>query len=296
MKRLTRDKRVPLQRRYQVLKPVMKVEPGETIVVETVNHMTPIVRSESDVHPHGSPEYQEREETGPIYVEGAKSGDALAIHIENIDIVGLPHAYGCGPLVDEYPQKPRVFPVENDRCILPGGVSVPIHPMVGDIYTTPNISPRFYDHGGNMDFTEIKPGNTLYLPVYHDGGLLVLGDVHAVQGDGEIYGEGAETAADITIIVEIDRKYRNPRPLVETDDSLITLACREKLFDSIQLATRDMTELLSKIYDISKEDAYITCNLSGSLRIAGSMSRRYMTEERCIVGLSVEKDIEIIER
>ena len=64
--------------------------------------------------------------------------------------------------------------------------------MIGDIYTTPDatVDTTYIDHGGNMDFTEVQPGNTLYLPVFREGGLLVLGDVHALQGDGEIYGEG----------------------------------------------------------------------------------------------------------
>ena len=265
----------------------MTIEPGETIIVETINHMTPVVRSEADIHPHGSPEYREREETGPIFVRGAQPGDMLAVHIEQIDIVGLPHAHGWGPLSETYPQKAMGFPVENGRCKLPGGISVPLRPMVGDIYTTP-VSPLFMDHGGNMDFTEVRPGNTLYLPVFHEGGLLVMGDVHAAQGDGEVLGEGAESAADVTVTISIDRKYRNPRPLVRTPDALICLACRETLFESIKLATGDMTELLSNIHGISKEDAYILCTLTGSIRVAGSLSSERFTSGACLVGLSVE--------
>lgn len=292
MKRLSREKTVPLGSRYQVLEPVMTIDPGETIVVETINHMTPVVHTESDLHPHGSSEYREREETGPIYVRGAHPGHALAIHIEGTQVIGLPHAHGWGPLVDSYPQEPIAFPVESGRCRLPGGVSVPLHPMIGDIYTTP-ITPMHFDHGGNMDFTEIRPGNTLYLPVFHEGGLLVMGDVHAAQGDGELLGEGAETAADVTVTISIDTKYCNSRPLVETPEALICLAGRGNLFDSIRLATEDMTQLLAKIHSISKMDAYVLCTLVGSLRMGGSLCSRELTENRCLVGLSVEKDLQI---
>lgn len=290
MKRLSRENTVPLHSRYRAFDPVLTIDPGETIIVETINHMTPIVRSEADLHAHGSPDYQEREETGPIYINGAQPGDMLAVGIKKIEVVGLPHAHGWGPLAENYPGKPMAFPAENGRCKLPGGISVPLHPMVGDIYTTPD-TPTHFDHGGNMDFTEICPGNTLYLPVFHEGGLLVLGDVHAVQGDGEILGEGGECAADVTVTIGIDRKYRNPRPLVETPDSLITLACRGNLFNSIKLATEDMTNLVANLHNISKEDAYILCTLTGSLRVAGSLGDKGSTENRCLVGLSIEKDI-----
>ena len=41
-------------------------------------------------------------------------------------------------------------------------------------------------HGGNMDVQEVCPGATVYLPVNVPGALLHIGDVHAIQGDGEI--------------------------------------------------------------------------------------------------------------
>ena len=73
---------------------VLTIDPGETIVVETVNHMTPVIRSADELHARGSPLCRQREETGPIYVRGAKPGDALSARIERIDLVGLPHAHG----------------------------------------------------------------------------------------------------------------------------------------------------------------------------------------------------------
>jgi len=291
MKRLTRDHTVPGDRRYQVLEPALTLDPGEAVIVETINHMTPIVRGAEDLHAHGSPGYREREETGPIYVRGAQPGDMLAVRIEEIAVVGVPHAHGAGPLHERYPQQPLLIPVENGQCRFPGGLSAPLAPMVGDIYTTPpSPSPAFFDHGGNMDFTEVRPGNTLYLPVFREGGLLVLGDVHAAQGDGEVFGEGAETAADVTVTISVDRTYRHPRPLVETPDRLITLAGRGNLFDSISLAVEDMTRLFARLHGVSEQQAYVFCTVVGSLRLGGCLSRRAGAEEYCLVGLSVPRE------
>jgi amidase len=269
----------------------MTVRPAETIVVETINHMTPIVRSEEDLHPHGSPEYREREETGPIAVEDAHPGDMLAVRIERIELVGLPHAHGWGPLHDRetgaYKQPPLVFPIEGGAVKFPGGLRVPLAPMVGDIYTTPLDEPHHYDHGGNMDCVEVKPGNTLYLPVLREGGLLVLGDVHAYQGDAEIYGEAAECAADVTITLNVDRTYRSKRPIVETPDCLICIAARGGLFEGLQLAVADMVDLLVRVFGLSRQDAYVYSTLGGSLRLAGCASRKATVEKDAIACLSV---------
>ena len=292
MQRLTREHTVPLRQRYRVVEPALVVEPGETILVETINHMSPIVRSEEDLAAHGSPDYEEREETGPIFVKGARPGDALSIRIEGIEFVGLPHATGSGPLAETYPQRPRVFPIEGQFCLLPGGVRVPLAPMIGDIYTTPATpEPVGADHGGNMDFTEVRPGNTLYLPVYHEGGLLVLGDVHAFQGDGEIFGEGGECAAEVTVTLGIDHTYRHPRPLVETAEQLIGLASSEDLFAGIQLAVQDMTRLVARIHELSESDAYVLVCAVGSLRFGGSVARREWLAHHPLVGLGVPRDI-----
>ena len=290
MRRVSRNLTVPCDKRYRITEPVVTIDPGETFIVETINHMTPVVETKADLHAHGSSEYREREETGPVYITGAQPGDMLAVTIDAIDFVGLPHAHGCGPLEDQYPQCPIAIPVENDTCILPGGIKVETTPMIGDIYTTPDPeSIRYYDHGGNMDFTEVRPGNTLYLPVYHEGGLLVLGDVHALQGDAEIFAEGAETAADVTITVNIDTSYRHPRPLVETPDMLYTVACRGALFDSIRLATSDMVDMLNRVYGMQKTDAYIFATMAGSLRFAGCLARRSMAEKHVVIALGIPK-------
>jgi amidase len=290
MRRLTRDKTVPCYLRNKVFEPAITIEPSETILVETINHMTPVVKDETDLHPFGTPEYREREETGPIYVKGAKPGNALAIHIKKIEMVGLPHAHGVSESMLLKTREAVAFPIQNNRCQMPGNLSIPVSPMIGDIYTTPLSEPEYYDHGGNMDFTEIKPGNTLYLPVFREGGLLVLGDVHAAQGDGELLGEGAECAADVTVTIDIDRKYCSPRPLIETSTHWITLACRGSFIESKQLAIADMIRLLNIVYGISENDGRMLCLLSGSLRVAGTLAYDSWMNAP-IVTISVSKDI-----
>ncbi len=56
-------------------------------------------------------------------------------------------------------------------------------------------------HGGNMDTNLIGKGATLYLPVFQEGGLFALGDLHAVMADGEVCVTGCEIQGEVTVKV-----------------------------------------------------------------------------------------------
>ncbi len=120
---------------------------------------------------------------------------------------------------------------------------------------------------------------------------LGLGDVHAAQGDGEVFGEGAETAADVTVRISVDRKVNLKRPFVETEDSFITLAKRRDVYESSKLAIADMLDFLSRHHNISKKDAYVFCVLTGSLRFGSCLSDPKWHADHFLVGFSVPKEI-----
>ena len=44
-----------------------------------------------------------------------------------------------------------------------------------------------------MDTRHLTAGATLFLPVFHDGARMSMGDGHAAQGDGEVCGTAIET-------------------------------------------------------------------------------------------------------
>ncbi len=52
-------------------------------------------------------------------------------------------------------------------------------------------------YGGNFDVQEITTGATVHLPVAVEGALLHIGDMHAIQGDGEICGAGGIEASGL---------------------------------------------------------------------------------------------------
>jgi amidase len=285
VKRITRDSTVPPQKRYRVFEPVAEVELGESFAVETINFRTPVIRTPRDANPAA---YREREETGPIHVRGIAAGDVLAIHIEDIRPEG--HASGgwwSDPKVNSF------LEIGDGRVHFPGGLTAPLRMMIGDIYVTPaGECPNPWDNGGNMDFRDVAAGNTLCLRAERDGALLVLGDLHAAQGDGEILGLGAECAGEVTLRVTRDERFLSPRPLVVKGDSFVCIACRKEYHEARDLAARDAAAVLSRIAGVSEEEAFLFVTTIGDLRNGavwgmGKAEPDWLRHLPAVVGLEV---------
>ena len=56
---------------------------------------------------------------------------------------------------------------------------------------------------GHMDIDAVRAGAILVCPVKVDGGGVYLGDMHALQGDGEIAGHTCDVAGTVTLQVEV---------------------------------------------------------------------------------------------
>ena len=54
-----------------------------------------------------------------------------------------------------------------------------------------------------MDIDAVRPGAILVCPVKVEGGGVYLGDMHAMQGDGEIAGHTTDVSGTVTLEVEV---------------------------------------------------------------------------------------------
>ena len=260
MKRITRDNTVPSDSRYKVREPVAEVGLGETFVVETINFRTPIIRTPADANPD---KYREREETGPIYVKGIDSGDVLNIKIEDI----APEGHASGGWWRD-PKENSFLRLENGQVHFPGGLHATQRMMVGDIYVTPDVWPggNPWDNGGNMDFKDVTSGNILLLKAQFPGGLLVLGDCHAAQGDGEILGLAAECAAEVTLTITNEEFLQPERPTIIKSRSFICIACRKDYAEARDIAVSDAKKILAQLAGCTEEEAYLFVTTVGDLR------------------------------
>src|SRR5437588_3865588 len=145
--------------------------------------------------------------TGPIHVEGAQIGDTLEVQIlpgfEFLHPFGWTGFRGRGTLPNDFPhtryQLYRIDVAAGTVQFSPG-ITIKTSPFWGTIGVAPSMESRSIpsgvpgSHAGNIDFKELVPGSSLYIPVHVPGALLSIGDGHAVQGDGEINGGALETS------------------------------------------------------------------------------------------------------
>ena len=214
--------------------------------------------------------------TGPVYVNGAKAGDVLKVIVKSIEVdpqgvmAVIPNAGLLGDKVTE--SEIKIIPIEGGYAHFNNDIRIPINPMIGVIGVAPPGDPiptgTPDSHGGNMDNKLITAGTTIYFPVFVDGALLSMGDLHAVMGDGEIIVTGVEVSGKIRVQVEVLKGHCISNPIHETDTHFYTIASAKELLDAVKIATEDMHKIVMKQLDMSFNEAGMLLSLIGDTEIA----------------------------
>ncbi len=247
MQRVTKDQ---LCTSFSALNPpALRVQPGETFVMET-NDRFAVYDG-----PDSAPEAMEVLKTmaGPVYIEGAKPGDTLKIEVLDVtpplDYGWIGATPGRGPLGGRIPafRKTRVQ-ITPDGVLFNGNINMPSRPMIGRMGLAPKEGPlpsnAKGEFGGGMGNTQLAKGATVYLPVFHEGGLLTIGDCHAAMGDGEATASAVECAVDATLRVTIEERFKVRRPVVETEDEIMTTGEGATMNEASDMAIHAMADLL----------------------------------------------------
>jgi acetamidase/formamidase len=126
--------------------------------------------------------------------------------------------------------------------------------------------PRFC--GGNIDCKELVEGSSLFLPIAVDGGLLSLGDGHALQGDGEMAGVALECPMEH---VEVEF-YLHPEihlsfPRANTPAGWITFGFHEDLHEASIIASNGILDLIIEIGHLERKEALALSSLIVDLRV-----------------------------
>lgn len=294
--------RVPREKAYNYVlnkdtPPVIKVEPGDSFVLETEDAFSGRLQSEKDLL---TPEHQyplsDHEPVlanplaGPVYVEGIERGDLLVVKIEKI----VPAEKGAtainpgqGALADSHQwseiyrehythitrNKPGPSGTTRDgRVFYTDKISWPLRPFIGTIGTVPHVEVET-SHlgqgvwGGNWDCRDMKEGSLVYLNSFHEGGLLYVGDVHAAQGDAEWSGIANEVRAEVTLRCDVVKNKKIPYARVEKKESIISLYSGKPLEDAVNRAMTHLLEWLVKEYGLDPRDAYIQISINPGFRV-----------------------------
>ena len=100
------------------------------------------------------------------------------------------------------------------------------------------------------------------------GGMLALGDCHAIVGDGAVAGTGAECSSDAHIRVTVEKGMGITSPRALTPDHFIVLSHGEELGPAMKQAVRDMVDFLVEAKGMSAYDAYTLLSLAGDIRVS----------------------------
>ncbi|MCL1793856.1 MAG: acetamidase/formamidase family protein [Oscillospiraceae bacterium] len=279
--RITRDK---IYNQFMPgIEPQIYISPGERLTVETLDAL--FGRSVEDrdgklgkgyVFSHANPV------TGPIYVKGAMPGDALEVEIHDIKLVGrgflnVPNS-GL-PTKNTYNGRDYIEVEalsDGNLQLMHSGKIFPASPMIGviGVAASPEIFSGYFgfsveagDHGGNMDNNAIKAGVKAYLPVFAEGALLGIGDIHGIMGDGEVFGQGVEICADVDITVALKKDMKINRPLVISKETISTAASAETMEKASELAISDMRGILEKYFGLKAAEAALAIAFYGNLRV-----------------------------
>jgi acetamidase/formamidase len=270
--------------------PRLRAAPGETVHFETVDASSGQLSKTSTAADVVKLDLgRVNPVTGPVFIDGAKPGDALKVTVLSFRPSGwgwTGNIPGFGLLTDQFPNAHlhhwHYDPGLRPAMYGPGG-RVPLKPMCGTIGVAPAeaglhsiIPPR--NVGGNMDVRDIAEGTELYLPVEVDGAIFSVGDTHAAQGDGEVCGTAIETSIDVSLKFELIKgarlrmpRYVTPGPVSRHLDAKgyeVTTGIGPDLMTGARIAVSEMVELLSRRYNYSPIDAYMLCSVCADLRIS----------------------------
>lgn len=216
---------------------------------------------------------------------GARPGDSVVVRIEAIEPAdwgwsGIFRDFGL--LRDRFDDDLVVWRRREGSMVPVAGflrpVEIPIRPMIGWIGVAPPsgdlgmIPPQ--PHGGNLDNRLHAVGTALELPVQRTGAQLMIGDVHAAQGDGEVCGTGIEVPARLRLSVELrrNRPLRGPRATARVADAPTGLCwVTEGVAPDPRLAARIATEEMVERWTergLHAEEAYLLLSIAGHLRVS----------------------------
>ena len=198
--------------------PVMSIKPGDTVVVETRDAFEGKIQKETDKPSEKLEMPFLNPQNGPIMIEGAEKGDAIAVYIDKMvprgdnplgtccmieEFGALTGTSYTATLNDPLPEKVRKINLDEKQVYWSDRITLPYKPHIGTLSCSPEIdsinSLTPDNHGGNMDLPDMGPGSITYLPVRSPGGRLFIGDAHACQGDGEVCGVAVEYPTTTTI-------------------------------------------------------------------------------------------------
>jgi acetamidase/formamidase len=269
------------------IEPIETVASGDLVEFDLLDAAGGQLTATSTVEDLGRLDFSRVDQVnGPIAVTGAEPGDTLQIDLLEFEpaswgwTASIP---GFGLLAEEFPDpylRITKVPAVGERAEFLPGIRVPIVPFCGEVGVAPPDGPRSTIppdvFGGNMDTRHLTAGSTLFLPVFHPGARLSMGDGHAAQGDGEVCGTAIETPMRALVRLTVRKDLHVTAPEFLTADAAPAVGGRRyatdgvgpDIFGAARDAVRRMIDWLGREHGLSAVDAYLLHSVAIDLRIS----------------------------
>ena len=265
-------------------KPVLSIKPGDAVTFE-INEVT----SWQITDDWTSKDLRKLDDSklyplaGPVYVEGARPGDTLVVEVERVK----PGRFGWSAIIpnlgilEEFTEPYlHKWDLTHGRFTrFRKGIRIPIRPFCGVMGVAPPERGSFEvmppgKNGGNMDIRHLTAGARLELPVWVEGALFSVGDVHAAMGDGEVCVTAIECDGEATFSFELRRRtnLKWPRYFARAETPskkgyYATTGIAPDLMSATKESVRNMIRYLAESRGLSKEEAYVLCSVAADIRI-----------------------------
>jgi acetamidase/formamidase len=284
-------------------KPAISISDGDSVTFEINDvaswQLTPDSKSEDLGRLDASKLYPL---AGPVFVEGAKPGDALVVETVRVKIADFGWSAiipGLG-LLEEF-KKPYLYKwtLKDKRfATFEKGIKIPIRPFCGVLGVAPPAEGQFEvmppgKHGGNLDIRHLTAGSRIKIPVWVDGALFSVGDVHAAMGDGEVCVCAIECAGEATLRFTLEHKSRLrwPQYLAEGHAKpkkgyYAATGIAPDLMVATKESVRNMLDYLTQNHGLTREEAYVLCSVAADVRV-----HEVVDQPNWVVGTMISRDV-----
>ncbi len=275
---------------------IARVKPGEPVTIHTNDAFESRITKKEDLPSRALATAKFlNPQTGPIYVEGAEPGDTLAVRIERIEPTrdfavsvlipyfgGLTSTNFTRTLQEPLPERVWIWNLVDGGKKLVNeelGVELAWEPFLGTLAVAPDLeaitalAPGPF--GGNMDVPDVKPGNTVYLPVWNSGALVYTGDCHARQGQGELCGVALEITSKVTVVFEVIKGKAIEWPRIESEETIMVVGSARPMEDAARIANTELVLWLEQEYGYDRWDAYQLLTQAGGLYVGNMVDTTY---------------------
>jgi amidase len=276
--------------------PIARVKPNERVTIHTDDAFESRITNKEDLPSRALATAKFlNPQTGPIYVEGAEPGDTLAVHIESIEPTrdfavsvlipyfgGLTSTTFTRTVQEPLPERVWIWDLVDRGNNLVNeelGVKLPWEPFLGTLAVAPDLeaitalAPGPF--GGNMDVPDVKPGNTVYLPVWNPGALVYTGDCHARQGQGELCGVAMEITSEVTVVFEVIDDKAIEWPRIESDEAIMVVGSARPMEDAARIANTELILWLEQEHGYDRWDAYQLLTQASGLYVGNMVDTTY---------------------